>query len=126
MNRSVGRFWLAAIGVAGGWAVASAFLFPYGMLDLETDAERSRVWLLLLWTSGVMAVCFGAAGLLGYGGPIGFREVAEAGSLTRALAARRSARRVSTSFHANFAWWLIVTGILLIGIYFMAWGFANA
>lgn len=120
------RFWMAAIGVAGGWAVASSVVFPYEALGMETGAERLRVWLLILWTSGVMAICFGAAGLLSYGGPIGFREVADAGSLTGALTARRRAKRQSGSVYTNFACWMLVTGALLVGIYFLAWGISYA
>lgn len=126
MSREATRFWLAAVGVALGWAVAASWLFPYESMGFDTGAERLRVWLLLLWTSGVMAICFGAAGILSYGGPIGFREVADAGSLTGALAARRRARRESGSPYTNFAWWLIVTGALLICIYFAAWGISHA
>ena len=124
MTREAVRFWVAAALAAGGWAVACSTLFPYEALGLETGAERGRVWLLTLWTSGVMAICFGVAGILGYAGPLGFKEVADAGSLTQAMEARRRARRGVGSLHRNFAWWLIVTGAMLIGIYFLAWGFA--
>lgn len=126
MSHEARRFWIAAICFAGGWAVASSYLFPYEALGLETGAERLRVWLLFLWTSGLMAICFGAAGVLSYGGPIGFREVAESGSLTGAMTARRRARLGRGSLYTNFAWWLIVTGALLIGIYFVAWGISHA
>lgn len=126
MRRDAVRFWGAAVGVAAAWAVASSVLFPYEALGVETGAERARVWLLTLWTSGVMAICFGAAGILGYATPIGFREVSEAGSLTRALAERRRARQREGSLHSNFAWWLVVTGAMLIAIYFLVWGFAYA
>lgn len=125
MSRDGARFWAAAAGVAAGWAVASSWLVSVDALGFETGAERLRVWLLILWTSGVMAICFGAAGLLGFSAPLGFREVAEAGSLTEAVAARRRAARTSAAFHRNFAWWLIVTGALLIGTYFLAWGITN-
>jgi hypothetical protein len=126
MTRDAVRFWVAAVAAAGAWAVATSLLISVDGLGFETGAERLRVWLLALWTSGVMAICFGAAGLLGYGAPLGFREVAEAGSLTEAMAARRQAARQSHPFHRNFAWWLIVTGALLIGTYFLAWGITNA
>lgn len=122
MSPAVRRFWIAAVGVAIGWTLLSAHLFPYDALGLTTETDRSRVWLLLLWTSGVMAICFGAAGLLEHGSPLGFRDVAAAGSLTQALQQRRGARRSGAPYHANFAWWLIVTGALLIVIYFVVWG----
>ena len=40
-----------------------------------------------------MGVVFGLSGLLGFLAPVGIREVLEAGSVTQALAERRTARR---------------------------------
>lgn len=125
MNRDALRFWGAALGVAAAWSVLTSAFFPYDALGLDTGSERSRAWLLTLWTSGVMAICFGLAGLLGYAAPLGFKEVAEAGSLTQAIEARRQARRTTGSIYRNFAWWLIVTGAFLIGIYFLVWGLTH-
>lgn len=123
VRRNAVRFWLSAALVAGGWAVACSLFFPYEALGLQTGAERARVWLLTLWTSGVMAICFGIAGILGYSAPLGFKEIADSGSLTQALEARRRSKRIQGSFYTNFAGWLIVTGFLLIAIYFLVWGF---
>lgn len=120
MSRPVLRFWLAAVGAVLLYAVAAAWLFPYDALRLTTGADRHRVWLVTLWTGGMLAICFGAAGLLGYGGALGVREVVEAGSVAEAAEARRRARRDAGGFHRNFAWWLIVTGVLLVGAYFAA------
>jgi hypothetical protein len=78
MTREALRFWATAGAVAVGWAVATSALFPYEALGLETGAERGRGWLLTLWTSGVMAICFGVAGMLGYAAPLGFKEAARA------------------------------------------------
>lgn len=125
MKREALRFWGSAVAVAVAWTVIAPLVLPYQALGLESAAERGRAWLLTLWTSGVMSICFGAAGLLGYVSPIGFKEVAEAGSLMQAIEARRRARREG-SFHQNFAWWLIVTGLLLIVIYFVVWGVTHA
>ncbi|HEX6925983.1 MAG TPA: hypothetical protein VF167_11235 [Longimicrobiaceae bacterium] len=125
MKREALRFWGSAVAVAVAWAVIAPLVLPYEALGLESAAARGRAWLLTLWTSGVMSICFGAAGLLGYVSPIGFKEVAEAGSLMQAIEARRRARREG-SFHQNFAWWLIVTGLLLIAIYFVVWGATHA
>lgn len=125
MRREVVRFWGSAVLVAAGWAVASSVLFPYESLGMVTGADRSRVWLLTLWSSGMMAICFGIAGILGYSSPLGFKEVAESGSLTQAFEARRRSRRQAGSFYSNFAWWLIVTGAMLIAIYFLVWGIVN-
>lgn len=126
MSREVLRFWLTAAVVAAAWSVLASILLPYDALGLEGGAERSRAWLLTLWTSGVLAICFGSAGLLGHMTPLGFREVAEAGSLTRAIEDRRRSRRQGAGFHANFAWWLIITGAMIIVIYFFVWGVFHA
>lgn len=126
MSRDALRFWISAVAVAAAWAVASSVLFPYEALGLETGAERGRAWLLILWTSGVMAICFGAAGIISYAGPMGYKEVTEAGSLVQALEARRRAKRGQGSIHTNFAWWLIATGAILVVTYFLAWGLAYA
>ena len=116
------RFWGSAVAVALAFALAAALFLPYRQLHLDTEAERWRAWLLTLWTGGVMAVLFGAAGLLGYADRIGFREVREAGSLHEALERRRAQQRAPDGgFHGNFAWWLVSTGVLLIGLYFAAW-----
>lgn len=126
MKREGVRFWASALLVAGGWVVVSSLLLPYDALGLESGPERSRAWLLTVWTSGVMAICFGIAGIIGYSAPLGFKEVAESGSLTQALEARRRSKRQAGSFYTNFAWWLVVTGAVLIALYFLVWGIAYA
>lgn len=125
MKRDVLRFWVAAAAVAAAWTVLASVLLPYEALGLTSGEDRSRAWLLTLWTSGVLAICFGSAGLIGHLTPLGFREVADAGSLTQAIEDRRRSRRQGGSFHSNFAWWLIVTGGLIILIYFGVWGFLH-
>lgn len=125
MNRAAIRFWGAAALAAGGWAVLASVILPYDALGLVTGAERARAWLLTLWTSGVMAICFGAAGIIGYGAPLGFKEVSEAGSVAEAIRARRQSQQHGGSFYQNFAWWLVITGILLIVIYFLAWAYSH-
>lgn len=113
------RFWGSAAGVAAGFAVLSALLLPYAWLGLETEALRWRAWLLTLWTGGAMSVLFGLAGILGYRLPPGVREVIDAGSVRAALDARKRAREEGQG--GNFAVWLVVTGLMLIAIYFVAW-----
>jgi hypothetical protein len=107
----------AALAVAG----SAALFLPYEALQLGTRPERVRAWLLTLWSVGVMAVLFGVSGLLAFTSPIGFRDVAEAESVTGALETRRQLRASRPGFHSNFAWWLICTGLLLIVIYSIAW-----
>lgn len=121
MRADAVRFWGSAIAVAAGFAAAAALLLPYDALGLGTGAERWRAWLLTVWTTGVMAVLFGASAVIGAGTPLGYREVAEAGSVMEALRMRRGARGAPEHFHRNFAWWLVCTGALLIAVYFGAW-----
>ena len=108
------RFWGSAVAALAAW------LLPYRALGLDSAALRWQAWLLTVWTAGVIAICFGLAGLVGYGAPLGVREVAEAGSLTGAMEARRLARR-GTGARGGLAGWLIATGAALVGIYFVAW-----
>jgi hypothetical protein len=113
------RFWGTAVGVALAFGLLTAVLLPYSWLGLDTEALRWRAWLLTLWTGGAMSVLFGLAALLGYRLPPGVREVVDAGSVRAALEARKRAREEGTA--GNFAVWLIVTGFILIALYFIAW-----
>lgn len=115
------RFWGSALLLAGAVAAGAAWGLPYERLRLDTAAEQRRAWLLTLWTVGVLAILFGASGLLAFAAPLGFREVAEAGTLTGAREARRQAQGGAGTFHRNFAWWLISFGGLMVVLYFAAW-----
>ena len=115
------RFWGSAVLLALGVAVGAAYGLPYERLRLDTPAEQRRAWLLTLWTMGVLAILFGASGLLAFATPLGFREVAEAGTLTGAREARDQARGGAAGFHRNFAWWLVAFGALMVALYFIAW-----
>src|SRR5690606_27417954 len=99
-----------------------ALAFPYGALDLETVAERERAWLLTVWTAGVMAICFGVAGLVSAVSPIGVREIAESTSVVDAIEAQRDSRRqrAAAPFY-NFAGWTTTTGVFLLVVYFAGW-----
>jgi len=113
------RFWGTAVATALGFSLLTALLLPYARLGLHTEALRWNAWLLTLWTGGAMSVLFGLAGFMGYRLPPGVREVFEAGSVRAALEARKKAREEEGA--GNFAVWLIVTGLMLIVIYFVAW-----
>ena len=115
-------FWLTAVLSAAIFAAASRWLFPYAAIGIETSPDRLRVWLLSLWTFGVLAICFGAAGLIGAWGPLGFSDVAEHGSVAAAAEAKRELARRSTTDFYNFASWSVVAGAFLIVAYFIAWG----
>ena len=121
MTRSAIRFWVSSLALALVFAAAAAFLFPYEALRLVGPEDRVRIWLLVLWTSGVMAILFGIAALLTFFTPLGFHEVHDAGSVTAAREARKQARGPGQGFHDNFAWWLVCTGFILIALYFVAW-----
>jgi hypothetical protein len=114
-----GAFVASAVLAAGAFAGATAWLFPYRALRLDSPELRWNAWLLTLWTAGVLALCFGAAGLRGPGTPLGGRDVAHAGSLGDALRERHLSR--SARAGANFATWLLAVGAALVAIYFAAW-----
>ncbi|HEV2146211.1 MAG TPA: hypothetical protein VGR37_02210 [Longimicrobiaceae bacterium] len=118
MSGSALRFWLWAFGVAAAVALAAALLFPFEALGLRTAADRERVWLLTVWTAGVMAVLFGATARIGQPG-IGIRDVEDAGSVRGAMEARRQSARSGRGRGLDL--WLIATGGILIGIYFAGW-----
>jgi len=113
------RFWGSAVAAAIVYSLLTALLLPYARLGLHTEALRWNAWLLTLWTGGAMGVLFGLAGFMGYRLPPGVREVVEAGSVRAALEARKQARQEMGT--GNFAVWLIVTGLMTIAIYFVAW-----
>ena len=122
MSRSALRFWASSVSLALVFAAATAFFFPYEALRFGAPEDRARIWLLVLWTAGVLAILFGVAALFTFFTPLGFREVHDAGSVAAAREARKQARAPGQGFHDNFAWWLVCTGFLLILLYFVAWG----
>jgi hypothetical protein len=111
------RFWLsavlAALGVSG-----LALLVPMG-LHVRELGEFRRIWLLTVWTAGVMALLFGLAARLGGFRGFGLREISEAGSFAEAVERRRQARQGSHAPAADV--WVIVTGGLLVAVYFAGW-----
>lgn len=124
MDRRARYFWGTATAAALGFAAATHLLLPYEALDIRTDAERHRVWLLTLWTGGVFAVLFGTSALLGAFRGIGVRDVHDAGGSVRAAAEqfREGVKHTAgETFHTSFAWWTVSTGALLILVYFAAW-----
>lgn len=114
------QFWGSALLAALAFGAFLGLAFPFAVLGLETAAERHQTWLLTLWTSGVMAICFGASGLLTAITPVGFKDVVDAGSVLGALELRRSERQSGSPFY-NFAGWTVATGAFLILFYFVVW-----
>jgi hypothetical protein len=98
---------------------ALAALLPYApALGAATAADRGRIWLLTVWTAGVLAILFGIAGWISGHKGLGFRDVATAGSL-EAAAEQRKARGPMTP--QGFAPAVVVTGAMLMLIYFAGW-----
>jgi hypothetical protein len=124
MDRQARVFWASAVLVALGFAAAAYLLMPYGLLRADTAAERHHVWLLTLWTAGVFGMLFGLSALLGAFRGIGVREVHEAGGAKQAVDRHQKSMRGwggGGRFHANFGWWTVSTGALLVLVYFAAW-----
>lgn len=115
------KFWGSAVAAAAGYAALTLLLLPYRALGMTTLEERLGGWLLTLWTGGVMALLFGAAALLGVGQLLTVRDVEDAASVREAVERRKLALKEQGGGGRNFASWTVVTGALLLGIYFVAW-----
>lgn len=118
MNRSAMRFWGSAAGVSIAFAALVPVLFPFGAIGLPPE-EHDFAWLLTVFCTGVMLALFGLSAWLGGRRGIGMRDVVEAGGVTQAL--QRAGRGKSgdeDSYTDNAAAWCVVTGVLLLVIYF--------
>ncbi|MDR0786817.1 MAG: hypothetical protein LBG44_03020 [Gemmatimonadota bacterium] len=113
-------FWISA--VSASLVLSGVLALSFHFLALSAVQPAGRLWMLSVWTLGVMMICFGLAGFTAAFSPPGVREVAEQGSVTAAIEARREASRshAASPFY-NFAGWTTVTGILLLVIYFIVW-----
>ena len=111
------RFWGSAALLSIGYAALVPLLFPYGLIGLDRAADRDRVWLLMVFITGVMFLLFGLSALIGFRG-VGLREVIEAGGARQALERHRAGKTDDTSYTRNFAWWCVATGALMVVIYF--------
>lgn len=116
-------FWGSALAVAMAFAGLVPLLFPFHRLGLVTDADRDRVWLLVVFTAGVMAILFGAAAWVGGPKMISLRDVVESGGVDQARAAKEKADKARGEFarYGNPAAWTVAMGGFLIGIYFLLW-----
>jgi Na+/melibiose symporter-like transporter len=110
------RFW----GSAAGACIAITALAPV-IIALSPAEDRQRVWLLTVFTGGVMLVLFGAAALISGRKSVGLRDVIEAKGVGPALARVRQDRTESPAYTHNAAAWCVVTGALLIAAYFALW-----
>jgi hypothetical protein len=119
------RFWGSAAVAALLYAALVPVLFPFGATGMDPATERDRVWLVVVFYTGVLALLFGLAALISGPRLIGTRDVAEAGSVGKAVeAARRSNERLPERRAAwrNFASWVIAFGAALVLCYFALWG----
>lgn len=116
------RFWGSAAGVSIAFAALVPLLFPFRAMGLDPATERERVWLVVVFYTGVMMVLFGLGAWIGGRRSIGLRDVVEAGgvkqALDRAEREKKSAAAEEAGYTHNAAAWCIVTGALLIVIYF--------
>ena len=119
MNRPALRFWGSAVLSAAMFAALVPLLFPFRALGLEPSADRPRIWLLTVFCAGVMALLFGASGLVGVRF-LGLRDVLEAKSATIAIERERQAREeLAGRGWRNAGGWLVAAGASLIAIYFV-------
>ena len=108
------------------WASAAAFCIAFTALAPLIIAwspaqDRRHVWLLTVFTAGVMLVLFGAAALISGRRSVGLRDVIEAGGVGPALARARQDRVESPAYTHNAAVWCVATGALLVAAYFALW-----
>jgi uncharacterized membrane protein (DUF373 family) len=111
------RFWGSAAAVSIGFAA----LVPLLISAADPLEDHRFVWLLTVFTAGVMLALFGLAALIGGRRSVGLRDVIEARGVVNALRRVEQDRTESPAYTANAAVWCIVTGALLVVIYFALW-----
>ena len=78
-----------------------------------------RVWLVVVFYTGVLMVLFGLGAWIGGRRSVSLRDVVDAGGVPRALdRANAVAPQDEAGYTHNAAAWSVVTGVLLIMIYF--------
>lgn len=112
------RFW----GSAAAASIGFAALVPLLIAVANPAEDRHFVWLLTVFTAGVMLALFGVAALIGGRRSVGLRDVIEAKGVVNALRrVGQEDRGESPPYTSNAAVWCIVTGALLIVVYFALW-----
>ena len=112
-------YWASAVLAALVFSALVPVLFPFRALGLDSAADRPRIWLLTVFCAGVMALLFGATGLIG-GRFVGVRDVLEARSATIAIERQRQSREeLKARGWMNAGTWTLTAGASLIAIYFV-------
>ena len=110
------RFWGSAAGACIGFTALAPLIIAWSPAE-----DRQFVWLLTVFTAGVMMALFGLAALISGRRSVGLRDVIEAKGVGAALARARQDRTESEAYTSNAAVWCVVTGALLIAAYFALW-----
>ena len=117
MNRAALRFWGSAAGASIAFAALVPVLFPFGAMGIPPE-EHQFTWLVTVFSIGVLMVLFGLSAWIGGRRSVGLRDVIEAGGVQQALN-RAGAREEERPYTQNAAAWCVVTGVLLLLIYFV-------
>ena len=120
MNRAALRFWGSAAGVSIAFAALVPLVFPFRAIGLDPAVDRERIWLLCVFTLGVLLVLFGSGAWIGGRRSVTLRDVVDAGGVSQALnRANNATPQDETGYTQNAATWCVVTGVLLLMIYFV-------
>jgi len=92
-------------------------LFPFGAIGIPPE-EREFTWLVTVFCIGVLLILFGLSAWIGGRRSVGLRDVIEAGGVQQALN-RVGAKDEDRPYTQNAAAWCVVTGALLLLIYFV-------
>lgn len=111
------RFWGSAAAVSIGFAA----LVPLLIAAANPVEDHDFVWLLTVFTAGVMMALFGLAALIGGRRSVGLRDVIDAKGVANALRRVGQDGAENSPYTSNAAVWCIVTGALLIVVYFALW-----
>jgi hypothetical protein len=119
VNRAAMRFWGSAAVASIAFAALVPLLFPFRAIGLDPATERERIWLVVVFYTGVLLVLFGLGAWISGRRSVGLRDIYEAGGVKQALdraGATKSADEAG--YTQNAAAWCVVTGVLLLVIYF--------
>jgi hypothetical protein len=119
VNRSALRFWGSAAGVSIVFAALVPLLFPFRAMGMDPAVERERVWLVMVFYTGVLMILFGVGAWVSGRRSVGIRDIVDAGGVKQALDRAAAARAgEAPGYTRNAAAWTVVTGVLLLVIYF--------